>query len=55
MTRRALLVGIDVYDSFPRLGGCANDVDALRPLLERHDDGRRNFGVRPTTTSAPIS
>jgi hypothetical protein len=46
--RRALLVGIDNYPFGP-LGGCVADVEALALLLERHDDGTKNFDVRRLT------
>jgi hypothetical protein len=41
--RRALLVGIDRYGTFGHLAGCVNDVDALRPLLARHENNAPNF------------
>lgn len=41
--KRALLVGIDIYDRFNDLGGCVNDVMSLTPLLSRHDDASPNF------------
>jgi hypothetical protein len=44
--KRALLVGIDTYDSFNDLYGCANDVHALTPLLARHEDDSPNFECR---------
>ena len=43
MTKKALLVGIDAYQNLRELGGCVNDVKALRPLLERHADGKPNY------------
>lgn len=50
--RRALLVGIDQYDNFNRLGGCVNDVHRLQPLLAHHENGDPNFDcvVRDTAT-----
>src|SRR5687768_3566827 len=46
--KRALLIGIDSYDSavYAPLSGCVNDVQALAPLLSRHDDGTPNFNCR---------
>ena len=41
--KRAVLVGIDTYTEFPALAGCVNDVKALTPLLQRHEDGSLNF------------
>jgi hypothetical protein len=48
--KRALLIGIDDYNSFPRLGGCVNDVNALVPLLSRHDDASPNFTCQTRTS-----
>src|ERR1044072_1029690 len=50
--KRALLVGIDGYDSFPNLGGCVNDVNALLPPLARNEDSSPNFSCIPMTSSA---
>ncbi|MGY1456971.1 caspase family protein [Streptomyces sp. SS8] len=47
--KRALLVGVDRYDSFPQLGGCVNDVSALHPLLARNEDDSPNFDCRLAT------
>jgi hypothetical protein len=54
LSKRALLVGIDKYDSFGGLSGCAADVSALAPLLEYNDDGEktRNFECRALTAPA---
>ena len=41
-TRRALIVGIDDYDSIP-LGGCVNDATAVAEVLETHTNGLPNF------------
>ena len=46
--RRALVVGIDEYPFGP-LGGCVADAEAVAALLERHDDGTKNFDVRKLT------
>jgi hypothetical protein len=50
--KRALLVGIDEYASFPSLGGCVNDVNALLPLLARNEDDSPNFSCIPLTSAA---
>ena len=50
--KRALLVGIDAYDSFNALSGCVNDVHALKPLLARNEDGSPNFDCLAVTTGA---
>lgn len=46
ITKRALLIGIDSYDSFSCLSGCANDVKALLPLLKRNEDNSVNFSCQ---------
>lgn len=43
--RRALIVGIDHYAAHP-LTGCVNDAQILAGLLERHENGDRNFDCR---------
>jgi hypothetical protein len=47
--RRALLVGIDHYESAP-LTGCIADATAMERLLRRHDDGRVNFDTQLLTS-----
>lgn len=49
--KRALLVGIDEYDAFSPLAGCANDVDAAVPLLARNEDGSPNFDCQKRTSA----
>lgn len=44
--KRALLVGVDHYENYSNLGGCANDVAALHPLLARHEDDSPNLDCR---------
>ena len=48
--KRAVLVGIDEYDQYPQLGGCVNDVKALAPLVQRHEDGAPNFKTQTFTS-----
>lgn len=45
MNRKALVVGIDYYSSFPPLCGCVNDACAVQSKLERHFDGTLNFSI----------
>jgi hypothetical protein len=45
MMRKALIVGIDHYAYIPGLHGCVNDARAVKAVLERHGDGRVNFGT----------
>lgn len=47
--KRALLVGIDHYDHFQNLGGCANDAAAIHPLLARNEDDTPNLDCRVVT------
>lgn len=47
--KRALLVGIDRYDNFSSLAGCANDAQALYPLLARNEDASPNLDCRIVT------
>ena len=44
--KRALLVGIDYYENFSPLYGCANDAAAMHPLLQRNEDGGLNLECR---------
>src|SRR5260370_2691304 len=47
--RRALLVGIDDYPSSP-LTGCVADAQGMAALLERNQDGARNFDLKVSTS-----
>jgi uncharacterized caspase-like protein len=55
--KRALLVGVDKYESAPPLNGCVNDVEALMPLLARNEDDSPNFScvVRTSASESPVS
>src|SRR5262249_1377181 len=44
--KRALLVGIDYYENFSPLYGCANDAAAIHPLLQRNEDASPNLECR---------
>lgn len=41
--RKALVVGIDHYDSIGSLSGCVSDAYAMKAVLERNADGTINF------------
>lgn len=41
--RKALIVGIDYYETVGALSGCVNDAHSVRAALERHSDGTLNF------------
>lgn len=46
MAKRALLVGINEYDSGGNLTGCVLDATAMEGLLARNDDGSPNYSCR---------
>lgn len=48
--KRALLIGIDAFDTQSNLSGCVNDVHALAPLLSRNEDDSPNFDCRTITS-----
>jgi hypothetical protein len=50
-SKRALLVGIDDYQSASRLTGCVADARCLGELLERHADGSPNYECRVLTSA----
>jgi hypothetical protein len=50
--RKALLIGIDAYDEFSDLGGCAADATRMNKVLQRHEEGNdRNYDCRLFTSS----
>lgn len=51
--RRALVIGIDSYDSVSSLHGCVNDSFAVKAMLDRHADGSVNFGVKHLAAPGP--
>ena len=51
--RKALIVGIDHYESVSPLFGCVNDSFAVKAMLDRHADGSVNFGVKHLTATGP--
>lgn len=47
MSRKvALIIGIDTYQYFPKLSGCATDSEEMGKLLKRHSDLRTNYDCR---------
>lgn len=46
MTKRALLVGIDLYDKFGKLSGCVADATAMKERLRRNEDHTLNYGCK---------
>ncbi|TFC91266.1 MULTISPECIES: caspase family protein [Cryobacterium] len=53
--KRALLVGIDFYENFNSLAGCANDAVALHPLLARNEDDSPNLDCKVLTAKNQTS
>jgi hypothetical protein len=55
--RRAVLVGIDEYDTFRNLSGCIADAISMRELLKQHENGSPNYSCRLLTSadSQPIT
>jgi uncharacterized caspase-like protein len=43
VSRRALVVGIDAYNSGNNLYACVADATAMGGVLSRHQDGEKNF------------
>ncbi len=43
--RKALVVGIDFYESASNLSGCVNDAYSVKSVLDRNSDGTINFDV----------
>lgn len=52
--RKALIVGIDYYadPKIPQLYGCVNDAYGVKTALERHGNGRVNFGAALLTATS---
>jgi len=52
--RRALLVGIDKYDSekLPSMTGCVSDAIAMRDMLQVNEDGSPNYSCKLLVSSA---
>ena len=44
--RKALVVGINYYAHVTSLHGCVQDAQAVKNVLDRHDDGTVNFDVK---------
>lgn len=49
--RKALVIGIDFYQTQRVLYGCVNDARSVSTALETHGDGSVNFGVNLRTAS----
>ena len=44
--KKALLIGINDYPDDNQLAGCVEDINSLKSVIERNDDGKVNFEVR---------
>jgi len=54
--RKALIVGIDYYDSISPLSGAVNDAYSVKSVLERNADGTLNFATpRLITGTGPTA
>lgn len=51
--RKALVVGIDHYQSITGLTGAVNDAYSVKAMLDRHADASVNFGVRLMVGTGP--
>jgi hypothetical protein len=51
--RKALVIGIDYYESINSLTGAVNDAHSVKAMLDRHADGSVNFGVRIIVGTGP--
>ncbi|PIB28671.1 peptidase C14 [Gaetbulibacter sp. 5U11] len=51
--RKALVVGVDYYDTINGLFGCVNDAYAMKSVLDRHSDGTKNFDVNIEIATGP--
>lgn len=49
--KKALIVGIDYYETVDNLTGCVNDSYSMKKVLERNSDGTINFDVYHMTAS----
>lgn len=50
MTRRALIIGLNQYDTLKALTGCVNDAQLLEKVLSRHEDESLNYECRLFTS-----
>lgn len=51
MSRKALFIGIDQYTNFGPLACCVADANSMKELLERNEDGARNFSCQVFTSA----
>jgi caspase domain-containing protein len=53
MSKRALIVGINEYDTVTSLWGCVKDATGMADVLARNDDGSINFDCKLFTSPGP--
>lgn len=53
--RKALIVGIDHYQTFTSLSGCVNDANAVADVLARNADRSPNFTTPKVMTATSVS
>lgn len=53
--RKALVVGINHYDNASCLNACVNDALEIGCLLDRNEDGSKNFDVEYLTADSPAN
>jgi hypothetical protein len=53
MPKRALIVGINDYETFPRLGGAVADARAMAEIIRRNDDKTVNYECRVLADGDP--
>lgn len=51
--RKALIVGVDYYESVSSLYGCVNDAYSVKSAIERNSDGTLNFHLKLLTAPGP--
>lgn len=53
--RKALIVGVDYYNSLSNLYGCVNDAYSVKSAIERNSDGTLNFHIKLLTANGQDS
>ncbi len=51
--RKALVIGIDHYETITPLFGCVNDAHSVKSVLDRYSDGTINFDVKLLSGTGP--
>ena len=53
--KKALIIGVDYYESIQGLSGCVHDAYSVHSVLERHADGTKNFDTLVVTAAGSES